>query len=839
MSQRLLSMLLGLLLMLPAWPARSAPGAAAGVTPGAASITLEQIMANPDWIGNPPARAYWSYNGHHIYYWQKRQGSPLSDLYAVNLANDAVSKVPDSELGTVSAPGGSDNLAHTLRVLVRDDNVFVRDLRSGALRQLTRDAVPKDDAEFMADGERVQWHQGTDIYLYDLRTGMESLAANLQLSEDPAKIKPPQNYLQAEQLRLFEFLSKQQSNSQAADAQQQAQSTADATRMPAPWYLGDQIRIIRSSLSPDGRWLVLITIPASYQRGAPGIMPEWVTPSGYVEMLKRHTYVGLNPPPPQSVMVLDLENHSSFEPDLAQLPGIKDDPLAALRKSAVTWDMKHGIPQKVAEESVKAPAVRLVSVWGLAWSDDGAKLALMFRANDNKDRWIATLDFATKTLVTQNRLTDPAWINWNFNDFGWLHDNHTLWYLSEATNYSQLYLKDVNAKTSRELTGGNFEVSNPTLTRDDRYFYLVANKQAPGIYEIYRVDAHSGDMQAVTDLGGLNGPQPSLEMEGPGGAGYLLSPNERELLVYHSTTLRPPEVWVVNARPHGAATQVTHTVSSAFTSIDWTAPRIVQIPSSHPEVKQPIYARLYVPQTYSPTKSWPAVVFIHGAGYLQDAHQGWSFYFHEMMFASFLTQHGYLVLDMDYRGSAGYGRDWRTAIYQHMGHPEVQDIEDGVHWLEQNRHVDPARLGVWGGSYGGFMTYMMMFRRPDLFAAGAALRPVGDWADYNDFYTGNILNRPAIDPEAYFVSSPINYAGQLKHHLLILQGMEDDNVFFLDSVHMIEKLQELRNPNFDVMIYPTEHHDFKAAYSWLDEYRRIWRLFQTYVNPPAASANNP
>ena len=831
MIQRLISVSLGLLLLPVALPAFSAPNPAAAN----ANVTLEQIMANPDWIGNPPEGAYWSWNSRHIYYRQKRQGSPLRDLYAVTLANDAVSKVPDSELGTVSAPEGSDNLAHTLKVFVRDSNVFVRDLRSGALRQLTRDTAPKDDAEFMADGDRVQWHQGTDIYLYDLRTGMESLAANVQLTDDPDKTKPPQNYLQAEQLRLFEFLSKQQANSQAANAQQQAQNTADATRMSAPWYLGDQIRVIRSSLSPDGRWLVLVTIPASYQRGAPGIMPEWITPSGYVEMLKRHTYVGLNPPPPQSVMVLNLENHTSFDADLAQLPGIKDDPLAALRKSAVTWDVKHGIPQKVAEESVKAPAVRPVSVWGMAWSDNGENLAIMFRTNDNKDRWIATLDFTTKALVTQNRLTDPAWINWNFNDFGWLHDNHTLWYLSEATNYSQLYLKDIAAKTSRQLTSGKFEVSNPILSHDGREFFVVANQKAPGIYEIYRVNVRNGDLQAVTNLGGVNGPQPSA-LEG-GGMGYSLSPDGRKLLVYHSTTLTPPEVWVVDARPDGVAKQLTHAVSSAFTSIDWTAPKIVQVPSSHPEVKQPIYARLYVPQNYSASQSWPAVVFIHGAGYLQDAHQGWSYYFREMMFSTFLTQHGYLVLDMDYRGSQGYGRDWRTAIYQHMGHPEVQDIEDGVHWLEQDWHVDPARLGVWGGSYGGFMTYMMMFGRPDLFAAGAALRPVGDWADYNDFYTADILNRPAIDPEAYFTSSPINYAGQLKHHLLILQGMEDDNVFFLDSVHMIEKLQELRNPNFDVMIYPTEHHDFAAAYSWLDEYRRIWRLFQTYANPPAATAN--
>ena len=100
------------------------------------------------------------------------------------------------------------------------------------------------------------------------------------------------------------------------------------------------------------------------------------------------------------------------------------------------------------------------------------------------------------------------------------------------------------------------------------------------------------------------------------------------------------------------------------------------------------------------------------------------------------------------------------------------------------------------------MTYMMMFRQPDLFAAGAALRPVGDWADYNDGYTSAILNRPDVDPQAYYDSSPINYAGALKHPLLIMQGMEDDNVFFIDTVHMTQKLIELRNPNFDVMFYP-------------------------------------
>jgi dipeptidyl aminopeptidase/acylaminoacyl peptidase len=805
-------------------------------TAPASGVTLEQIMADTDWIGNPPEQAYWSDDSRTIYYSQKRDGSPLDDLYAVDVASGAVHTVADSELTGVSAPGGDFNQARTLHVFVRNDNLFVRNLAAGTLRQLTRRPGRKSDPQFMADGTRVQWHEGNNILVEDLASGLISLAADIRLSADPNAVPGPDTYLTSEQLRLFDVLRTRQANERAERDQAAARTAADATRVPAPWYLGDAITIAASSLSPDGRWLMLVTQPKSSEAGAPGMMPNYITGSGYAEILKRHTYVGQNPPPPQQVKILDLGSHTSFDLDLTQLPGITDDPLASLRQQAVAWDVAHGIARDAAEGSVKAPAVREVSVAGLAWTGDGHHLAIQLRANDNKDRWIASVNFADKSLATENRLTDPAWINWDYNDFGWLHDNHTLWYLSEASNYSQLYVEDADGGQPRALTSGSFEVSNPVLTHDDHDFYVVANKPAPGTCEIYRVDTASGAMEAVTHLGGLNGPQPAME----GGESYALSPDESKLLVYHSESVRPPEVYVVDARPDGAAKQMTHTASTAFTSVDWIVPQIVEVPSSH--VQAPIYARFYAPKGARPEQSRPAVVFIHGAGYLQDAHSGWSYYFHELMFHTFLVQHGYLVLDMDYRGSAGYGRDWRTAIYQHMGHPEVEDIVDGVHWLEQRWHADPKRLGVYGGSYGGFMTYMMMFREPDLFAAGAALRPVGDWADYNDGYTSDILNRPNIDPQAYDDSSPIHYAAALKHHLLILQGMEDDNVFFIDTVHMTQKLIELKNPNFDVMFYPTQSHGFTAATAWLDEYRRIWRLFQTYVDPhpPAtASGGNP
>ena len=786
-------------------------------------------MADPDWIGRPPENGYWGDDNKTIYYSQKREGSPLRDLYAVDVASDTTRKVPEAELAGASSRGGDYNSDRTLHVFVYADNVFVRDLRTGTLRQLTRHPGTKTDPQFLADGTHVHWHEGDDIYVADLSSGAIALAADVRLSDDPAATKPPKDYLESEQLRLFEALRANDANAKARREQAASEAAADPTHSPRPFYLGGDLAIAGTSLSPNGRWLALIRQPKSYERGKRGGMPNYITKTGYAELLDRHDYVGLNPPPPQHVKILDLKEHTAFDLDLTALPGIKDDPLASLRSHAVEWDVQHGIARDAAERSVKAPDMREVTVDGIAWSDDGAHAAIEFRAIDNKDRWIASVDFDRKALTTEHRLTDKAWINWSFNDFGWLRDNHSLWYLSEAGNYSHLYVKSLGGD-ARQLTHGDFEVSNPQLTHDGKAFYVVANKPAPGATEIYRVDVSSGAMEPVTHLGGLNGPQPSME----GGESYALSPDESKLLVYHSEALRPPEIYVVDApgapKPQGeGARAVTHTVSTAFTSVNWVAPQIVQVPSSH--VKPPIYARLYAPAGATANQSRPAIVFIHGAGYLQDAHSGWSYYFHEMMFHTFLVQHGYVVLDMDYRGSAGYGRDWRTAIYEHMGHPEVEDIVDGVHWLEQKWHADPKRLGVYGGSYGGFMTYMMMFREPDLFAAGAALRPVGDWADYNDAYTSNILNRPNVDPQAYDDSSPIHFAQNLKHHLLILQGMEDDNVFFIDTVHMTQKLMELKNPNFDVMFYPTQRHDFTDPVAWLDEYRRIWRLFETYVDP--------
>jgi dipeptidyl aminopeptidase/acylaminoacyl peptidase len=200
------------------------------------------------------------------------------------------------------------------------------------------------------------------------------------------------------------------------------------------------------------------------------------------------------------------------------------------------------------------------------------------------------------------------------------------------------------------------------------------------------------------------------------------------------------------------------------------------------------------------------------------------------MFHNLLADKGYTVLDMDYRASAGYGRDWRTGIYQFMGGKDLTDNVDGAAWLVKEHGIDPKRIGIYGGSYGGFITLMGMFTTPDVFAAGAALRPVTDWAHYNHGYTSNILNTPVLDSVAYAKSSPIYYAEGLKGALLMCHGMVDVNVHFQDVVRLSQRLIELGKNNWELAVYPVEDHGFVEPSSWTDEYKRILKLFEENLN---------
>jgi len=782
-------------------------------------VTLEKIMAHPDWLGRAPENQYWADDGQSFYYEIKLAGSEERELFEAGLDGDTLRRVSDVERGEIDVEGGEYTADYSLKVYARDGDLFVKDLAHGVIRQLTRTVETERSPFFMAGEQAVAFERDDEIFVRELHSGLEYSAADLRLNDDPDAEEEDLPFLAAQELRLFDYLRTGKEKREAAKELADRRQAADSARLSLPFYLGDKVEVTSRSLSPNGRWLLLGTKAKKRDKGERTPMPQWITESGNIETREVRVKVGSADPTDESLVLLDLELHVHHDLDLSALPGITEDPLAELRLAAKALENEgneNDSEQKVEEAPEAKP--RPVGVWRIAWSRDGDRVAVLLRASDNKDHWIATIDFEQPSVRALHHLNDPAWVNWRHADFGWLPDDETLYYLSEESGYSGLYVRGHEAEAEPlELAAGAFVVSQPQPTRDGSAIYYRANAGHPGNYELYRVATSGGASEQITALGGRNS--------------ALLSPDGERLLIENSNLVRPAELYLQESRSDAPAVRLTSTVSDEFLAIDWVEPEIAAVPSSH--VKRPIYSRLYLPPEgiETPGERRPAVMFVHGAGYLQNAHQGWSGYFREFMFHTLLARRGYVVLDMDYRASAGYGRDWRTAIYRQMGTPELEDLQDGVAWLVDNHNVDQERIGVYGGSYGGFMTMMALFKDPDLFAAGAALRPVTDWAHYNHPYTSNILNTPELDPEAYAKSSPIEFAAGLENPLLICAPMLDNNVFFQDTVRLVQRLIELEKTDFETALFPVEPHGFREPSSWLNEYRRIYDLFERYVRP--------
>lgn len=794
--------------------------AAAAAPPASQGITLEKIMADPDWIGPAVKDAYWSADGRTVYYSVKRSGSPIVDLHRVDAASHQDQVVEPNAMADADAAPVFDRSLR-LAAFARNGDIFVRNLADGRLRQITRSPQKAAAPRFSADGRLLSFRVGNDWFVHDLGGGITAPAAVIKTENDPDAPPKPDD-LRDMQMHTFSTLKRLHDEAETARKYAEELRKNDVTRVAAPFYLGEEVIVRDTELSPDARWMVVVTVPKSSAKGFEGKLTRYVTESGYEEFETERVRVGRNAPAPQSLLLLNLVDHTMHPLSTDILPGIHDDPLKEIReengKHEVRADASAGKDAQPARRDVRiVPDDPDQGTAGIAWSRDGGALAVRLMAMDSKDRWIASVDFSKYALVPQHRLTDRAWVNSAFNDFGWLNEDRTLWFESEQSGYAHLYIKAPNGDP-RALTSGRFEVSSPALSADGRWFYVLSNATAPYSYDVYRVRSAGGALQRITQLEGVEK--------------FALDRSGNELLVTHSSPYVNAQIAMLKADGTGGAHELTDTRTADYKAITWIEPEIVKIPSTH--FSGVIYAKVYrgaAPAVASTAAaaSRPAVIFIHGAGYLQNVHLRNPSYFREQLFNNLLVQSGYVVLDLDYRASAGYGRDWRTAIYRQMGHPEIEDLLDAKQWLVQQAAVDPQRVGLYGGSYGGFLTLMALFRVPGEFAAGAALRPVTDWMQYSHYYTANILNDPQIDPLAYARSSPIEFADGLRDALLICHGVIDDNVLFEDSMRLYQRLIELHKNGFTIAPYPLDRHGFTNADSWLDEYKRIHQLFEAHL----------
>ncbi|GAB3233589.1 prolyl oligopeptidase family serine peptidase [Hymenobacter seoulensis] len=788
-----------------------------------APLTVEKIMRDPaQWLGNSPSNISWSEDGKAIYFSWNPEKARRDSLYTVAPNGGKPRKVSLREQLSLPTSNGEYDQRYTRKVYERDGDIYLLDLKTQRVRRVTNTAERETDAQFALLGKLVSYTRQGNLFTWDPTTGETVQRTDFRYGNRPRTGEPTdksEKFLKAQQLALFEVL---RGKEQDAKARQQLQKALARLRPKSIWLGQQVVRNLR--LSSDGRYVTytLVQEPSGEKRA---LVPNFVTTSGFTEDINTRPKVGAAQTA-YELGLYDIGRDTTFVLGYKELQGLDEQP--AYRKE---YQLQAKAPTPA--DTVKAgstrktkPAteMRRVVPFGPFWSDNGQHAFLVIRSADNKDRWIVSLDPVTQKIKLLDRQHDDAWINgpgigYEDGNVGWMPDNRHIWFQSEETGFSHLYTADITSGQKKALTSGRWEVLKAQLSRDRKTWYLTANKTHPGEQHFYRMPLEGGAMTQVTTQ--------------TGASEVTLSPDEKTLAVRYSASNKPWELFVMDNKPGAKLRQLTHSTTPEFESYPWRAPEVISYKARD---GADVYARLYRP--VNPVAQGPAVVFVHGAGYLQNAHKWWSTYFREYMFHNLLVDKGYTVLDIDYRGSAGYGRDVRTGIYRHMGGKDLTDQVDGAKLLTDKYGVSPQRIGIYGGSYGGFITLMAMFTQPEVFKAGAALRSVTDWAHYNHDYTDNILNEPYNDSLAYVRSSPINYAAGLKGALLMCHGMVDTNVHFQDIVRLSQKLIELKKENWELAVYPVEDHGFVEPTSWTDEYRRILKLFETNLNPSAPATGS-
>jgi dipeptidyl aminopeptidase/acylaminoacyl peptidase len=781
------------------------------------ALTVDSIMRGPDLVGYPPDGLRWSADSQKLYFEWRKPGEDEASTYVVGRDGGTPVKLTNDQKKTAPGVNGRWDQAHRRVVFVDRGDIVLLD---GSTRhQITRTSAVETNPRWARHDTAITYVRDGNLFLVpvdkDSAMLMQQLTDVAPKKTDP-RLTDSQKFIRDEEEKLLAAVREQK------DKKKKAEEKEKEDKLPA-FELAERQSAADLMLSPDDTHVFILV--AERPTGARSVVvPNYVNETGYTEDIQGRTAVG-DAQDRRLLAILNLKTGKSVWADASFAPLVdgasgssptSDSPQASLQVAG-------NKPPHKAEREIR---------WAMPdVSDDGRLAVAGARSADNKDRWYVTVDPETGKTRVIDALHDDAWIREPGAGFGvsgveFLPASQRVWFLSERDGWMHLYTLDAANPSAKavQLTSGKWEITSAELSRNGKTFYVTTTEEHPGERHLNTLPVAGGARTKITSMAGSNQ--------------AVVSPDESMLGLVHSYSNKPPEVYLMPNTRGAAATQVTTTPTAEWRSFTWIDPKVITFKARD---GVDVYARLFTPEMIGARHdaSHPGVVFVHGAGYAQNAHRYWASYYREYMFHNLLASRGYVVLDVDYRASSGYGRDWRTAIYRHMGGKDLEDIVDGAKYLAAKEQVNPRHIGVYGGSYGGFITLMAMFTTPDVFAAGAALRPVTDWAHYNHGYTSNILNLPQADADAYHKSSPIYFAEGLKGSLLICHGMVDTNVLFQDSVRLAERLIELRKENWELAVFPVENHGFERAASWADEYKRILKLFEENlrVGKPGRTTN--
>jgi dipeptidyl aminopeptidase/acylaminoacyl peptidase len=761
----------------------------------AQSLKLEEIMKGDAFIGPQPENPRWSVDGQKIYFEWNPKNEPGSSTYYWKKGMKAPELVADKE-ASLSHQAYIPNADKSVFYYVDNGALYAYSIKLGKTSKLFQQSSAITNLQPGSEKGIVFFEQNSNMFRLNTNEGSLVQLTNFNKGKDEEKDEEKKAFLDKQQKELFQYIRDEDAKKKWFEAA----GKSNKPDFPKAVY-SDKADFINLSVNPKGNFVAFSLYEAPENKG--DIMATFITADGYNKSSEIRPKVSIKNFFKMKLGIYNTEKDTAYYADFSKLSHIKDKP-----------KYYEQYPDLNKEE----PAQRDVYVNPVIYSNDGKFAVADIRSQDNKDRWIISLNLENGTFKEIEQQHDDAWIGgpgipaYSFEPkvLGFLGDNQTVYFQSEISGFSHLYTYNLATGIKKQLTSGNWEVRGIDISNDKKTFYLTTNTTHPGNKEFYKIPVTGGKLEPILTKDGAHE--------------VTISPDEKTLLVRYSYKNKPWELYVADNKINSTLNQFTFSQTESFKKYSWRAPEVITFKARD---NSNVNARIYTPD--SKTKNGAAVIFVHGAGYLQNAHNYWSTYLREYMFHNLLTDLGYTVLDIDYRASEGYGRDHRTGIYRFMGGKDLTDQLDGKKILVEKYGVDPDRVGIYGGSYGGFITLMALMTAPNEFKVGCAIRSVTDWASYNHDYTANILNFPETDPDAFKKSSPIYHADKLQGNLLMLHGMVDDNVEYKDIIRLSQRLIELGKKNWSLASYPVEAHGFKETYSWVDEYGRILDYFNRYL----------
>jgi dipeptidyl-peptidase 4 len=437
----------------------------------------------------------------------------------------------------------------------------------------------------------------------------------------------------------------------------------------------------------------------------------------------------------------------------------------------------------------------------IAWTKDPTKLSIqrLNRTQNHLEFLIADVETGSSRVIFEER--SPGWIAIK-DDLTFLDDaKHFLW-ISNRDGWNHIYVYDYERITVRQLTEGQWEVTGMAAVDEERnVLFYTSTEVSHRENHLYRIDMDGGNKLRLTQEPGMH----TINM----------SPTGEYYLDTFSNTRTPLQEYMFDRNGTEVRNIINNTLEP-YSGYKMSWPRFGSF-TTRDGIS--LDYRITFPTEFDSTKKYPVIFMVYGGPGSQRVRNTWI-----TLWEQLFVQKGYIIFTMDPRGTGRRGRDFLFKTYKRLGVMEVHDFVEGAKYLAGYDYVDPARIGIYGWSYGGYVSILTLLLGADYFKTGVSVAPVTDWRFYDTIYTERYMLRPQDNPEGYDAGSCLVHADSLKGNLLIVHGAMDDNVHLQNTYHFIDALQS-RNKRFDLHIYPRGNHSIGRGITQLHYYSLFTKYF--------------